>query len=82
MNKIKKTIYVFGRKILRFFLQREMYVFDQDIEWDYIKNYFIESQIGKNVKIYKPSFINKSEIGDYTYISTNANMSLTRIGKF
>ena len=71
-----------GRKLLSFFLQREMYILNQDIDWDLIKNNIIESQIGKNVKIYKPSFINKTEIGDYTYISTNANISVTKIGKF
>lgn len=82
MNKIRIWIRNFGRKILRFFLQKEMYVFDQDIDWGHIMHNMIESQIGKNVKIYDPSFVNKSEIGDYTYISTNANISLTRIGKF
>lgn len=82
MNKGKDLIIRLGRKILRYFLQREMYVFNQDIDWDFIKNNIIDSQIGKNVKIYKPSFINKTEIGDYTYVSTNANISVTKIGKF
>lgn len=82
MNKIKKWTIFFGRKVLRFFLQREMYILNQDIDWDHIKLNIIESEIGKNVKIYKPSFINKCEIGDFTYISTNANISLTHIGKF
>ena len=82
MNKIKNWTISLGRKILRFFLQKEMYVFDQDIDWGHIMHNIIESPIGKNVKIYKPSFINKCEIGDYTYISSNANISLTRIGKY
>lgn len=82
MNKKRIWTRNFGRKILRFFLQKEMYVFDQDIDWGHIMYNIIESQIGKNAKIYKPSFINKSEIGDYTYISTNANISLTQIGKY
>ena len=82
MNSIRNMIKRWGRKLLSFFLQREMYILNQDIDWDLIKNNIIESQIGKNVKIYKPSFINKTEIGDYTYISTNANISVTKIGKF
>lgn len=82
MNKIKTKIIKFGRRILRFFLQREMYVFDQDVDWGHIMQNLIETKVGKNVKIYKPSFINKSEIGDYTYISTNSNISLTHIGKY
>ena len=82
MNSIRSIIKRWGRKFLSYFLQREMYILNQDIDWDLIKNNIIESQIGKNVKIYKPSFINKTEIGDYTYISTNANISVTKIGKF
>lgn len=82
MNSIRNMTKRWGRKLLSFFLQREMYILNQDIDWDLIKNNIIESQIGKNVKIYKPSFINKTEIGDYTYISTNANISVTKIGKF
>lgn len=82
MNKGKNTIIRLGRKILSYFLQKEMFVFSLDIDWDLIKNNIIDSQIGKCVKIYKPSFINKTEIGDYTYVSTNANISVTKIGKF
>ncbi len=82
MNKTKEWIIILGRKILSFFLQREMYILNQNIDWDYIRLNLIETKVGKNVKIYKPCFINKSEIGDYTYISTNANISLTKIGKF
>lgn len=82
MNSIRSIIKRWGRKLLSYFLQREMYILNQDIDWDLIKNNIIESQFGKNVKIYKPSFINKTEIGDYTYISTNANISVTKIGKF
>ena len=82
MNKIKKWTLFLGRKVLRFFLQREMYILNQDLDWDYINLNIIESKVGKSVKIYKPSFINKTEIGDYTYISTNANISLTHIGKY
>lgn len=82
MNKGKDLIIRLGRKILSYFLQKEIYVFNQDIEWDFIKNNIIDSKIGKNVKIYKPSYINKTEIEDYTYVSTNANISVTKIGKF
>ncbi len=82
MNRIKSGIRLFGRKILQFFLQKEMFVFNQDLDWEHIMINVIESKIGENTKIYTPSFINKSEIGNYTYISTNANISLTRIGKY
>ena len=82
MNRVKSWIYNLGRKILRFFLQKEMYVFDQDIDWEYILLELKDTKVGKNVKIYRPSHIKNCEIGDYTYISTNANISITHIGRF
>ena len=82
MTKIKKWIITLGRKILRIFLQKEFYVFDQDIEWDSIRHILIDNKIGHNVKIYRPSRIYYSEIGDYTYISRNATISRVHIGKF
>ena len=82
MSKLKNWIIKLGRKILRFFLQKEMYVFDQDIDWEHILFELKDTKVGKNVKIYRPSHIKNCEIGDYTYISTNANISITHIGKF
>ena len=82
MNKIRIWTRNFGRKILRFFLQKEMYVFDQDIDWDYIILEIKDTKMGDNVKIYRPSNIYYSEIGDYTYISRNASISRVHIGKF
>lgn len=71
-----------GRKILRFFLQKEMYVFDQNIDWEHIMLELRNTKIGENTKIFRPSHIKDSEIGDYSYISTNASISMTRIGKY
>lgn len=82
MNRLRDWFRFQGRKILRFFLQKEMYVFDQEIDWEHIMLEVKGTHIGKNVKIYRPSHISNSEIGDYTYISTNANISITHIGKF
>ena len=75
-------IRVLGRKILRYFLQKEMYVFDQNIDWEHIMFEVKNSKLGENVKIYRPSHISWSKIGDYTYISPNASISLTNIGKY
>ena len=82
MNKLRIWTRNFGRKILRFFLQREMYVFDQEMDWEHILLELKDTKVGENVKIYRPAHINNSEISDNTYISTNANISLTRIGKY
>lgn len=82
MNKIKRWIIKLGRRALRPFLQKEMYVFDQEVDWEHIMLDTKETHIGKDVKIYRPSHINNSEIGDYTYISTNAYISMTHIGNY
>lgn len=82
MNKIKMWIREIGRKILRIFLQKEMYVFDQEIDWEHIMHELKDTQIGRCAKIYRPSHIKNSKIGDYTYISTNANISMAHIGKY
>lgn len=82
MNKIKKWIIILGRKILRFFLQKEMYVFDQEMDWEHIMYELRDNRISKNVTICRPAHIKDSEIGDYTIISINAYISMTRVGKY
>jgi acetyltransferase-like isoleucine patch superfamily enzyme len=82
MDKLKKWTIKQGRKLLRFFLQKEMYVFDQEIDWEHIMLEMKDTKVGSNVRIYHPSHINDCEIGDYTYISKNANISMTHIGNF
>lgn len=82
MNRIKLWTINLGRKFLQIFLQKEMYVFDQNIDWEHIMLELKDTKVGKCVKLYRPSHIIASEIGDYTYISTNAYISLSRIGKF
>lgn len=82
MNRVKSWIYNLGRKILRFFLQKEMYVFDQDMDWEHIMLELKDNKIGKKVKIYQPAHIKNSHLDDFTYISTNAYISETHIGKY
>ena len=47
-----------------------------------LDNYNHNVIVGTCVKIYSPSYISETEIGDYTYISQNAHISMTKIGKF
>ena len=82
MIKIKKSTIAFGRKILRFFLQKEMYDFDQVVDWEHIMYEVKDTKVGKNVQIHRPSHINNCGIGDYSYISANAIISLANIGKY
>lgn len=82
MNKIRKWIITLGRKILRIFLQKEMYVFDQEMDWEHIMYELRDNKLGKNVTICRPAHIKDSEIGDYTIISINAYISMTRVGKY
>lgn len=48
----------------------------------FVQNNHRELSKGKNVKIFTPSWIYDTIIGDYTYIATNAHISQTNIGKF
>ena len=49
-------------------------IFISSNQWD--------NTIGKNVRFYPPFRIHDSQIGDYTYISMNAFISNTLVGKF
>lgn len=82
MNKVKEWIKKQGRIILRFFLQKEMYVFNQEMDWEHIMVELRDNKISKNVKICRPAHIKDSEIGDYTIIAMNAYISMTRVGKY
>ena len=73
------------RKIIRKLVRNsvpELSVLRQDLEWAYLGNYQIDVVVGKCVKVYSPSHIFKTEIGDYTYIAQNAYISMTTIGRF
>ena len=59
-----------------------MYVFNQDMDWEHIMLELKDNKIGEKVKIYRPTHIKNSDIDDYTYVSTNAYISETRIGKY
>lgn len=55
---------------------------DSSINYDYIRSEIVDSKIGLNTKLYHPYHIGSSQIGDYSYIASNSNISLTVIGKF
>lgn len=55
---------------------------DRDYNWEKSKSIQTNSPVGRHVKIYPPYIIRNTAIGDYTYITDNANISLTKIGKF
>lgn len=59
-----------------------MYVFDQEMDWEHIMFEVKDTQLGKNVTIYRPTHIKDSVIGDYTIISINAHISMTHVGKY
>lgn len=53
-----------------------------DLSWDYIGNTYEDLDIGTHTKIYPPAHVFSSKIGDYTYVSMNARISMSTIGKF
>lgn len=40
------------------------------------------SSLGRNTKVYAPFFLHATSLGDYSYISKNANINNCEIGKF
>ena len=75
----------FIRKIIRKLVRGsvpELSVLRRDLEWGILDNYKHNVVVGTCVKIYPPTHISDTEIGDYTYISQNAYISMTKIGKF
>ena len=60
----------------------ELSVLRRDLEWGILENSKQNVVLGTCVKIYSPTHIFDTEIGDYTYVSQNAYISMTKIGKF
>lgn len=77
MNILKKLL----RNIV-FKACPELSILDRNIDWNYLNNTETKNNIGKNVRIYTPCHINDCQIGNYTYISYNAWITQTIIGKF
>jgi acetyltransferase-like isoleucine patch superfamily enzyme len=57
-------------------------IFNNNIYYEYLKNYIQNSNISIKTKIYPPFKIDSSIVGDYTYIAQNSIISNTTIGKF
>lgn len=60
----------------------EIIMVGRDLSWDQIDLICEDSTFGTHTKIYQPSHIFTSTIGDYTYVSINARISMSTIGKF
>lgn len=80
-NFVKKYISKVIRKIIRFGYP-EIKLLSQPHDWGFMDDIRDDVQLGKNVKIYSPSHIVESRIGDYSYIALNSYISMTNIGKF
>lgn len=60
----------------------ELSVLRRDLKWELLGNCQNDVILGEHVKVYPPSHIYNTEIGNYTYIAQNAYISMTRIGRF
>jgi len=77
MKRLKKL----ARHII-FKVCPELCILGKDIDWSYLSNTKNPNTLGKNTTLYTPCHINDCIIGDYTYISFNAWITQTKIGKF
>lgn len=69
------------RKLVRW-CYPEIQVLEKDLDTDFIMNKNWDNSINKTVKLYPPYRVFDSEIGRYTYVSTNSFISRTAIGSF
>ncbi len=79
---MKKIIRGLGKIVLKVFAPRLLYIENMDVDICMIGKNISESDISKYAKVVSPAQIGVSKVGDYTYISRNSMMSLTKIGKY
>jgi virginiamycin A acetyltransferase len=78
---VRKLIKKYGYKLIKFIVP-EIKILSRNLNWDYIDYSCYENTIGTTVNIASPAHINHTCIGDYSYISVNAWISHTDIGRF
>jgi acetyltransferase-like isoleucine patch superfamily enzyme len=90
MKKINHIIKKWCRKLLTTLVPETNILFkpeisvlsDSSINYDFIRSEIVDSQVGLYTKLSHPYRIGSSQIGDYSYIASNSNISLATIGKF
>jgi virginiamycin A acetyltransferase len=82
MKSLKELVRKCGQKTLKKFYPQLKYLDDINLNWGLLKSSISETKIEESVKLYKPYHLHKSYIGSFSYISQNANISMTSIGKF
>lgn len=77
MKRLKKLL-----RHIAFKVCPELCILSKNIDWSYLSNTDSPNSIGTHTKLYTPCHINDCVIDDYTYISFNAWVTKTKIGKF
>lgn len=70
------------QKILGIFLGEPIFRKDRTVGYSLVKSEKANCCFGKNSKVYAPFFLHNVQLGDYSYIAKNCNISNTTIGKF
>jgi acetyltransferase-like isoleucine patch superfamily enzyme len=76
-SKIRKSFF----NTIKLFLP-EIKLLRNDLDWNFLSNSRITSNISSKSKIYTPHHFKDVSINDYTYISTNSWISNCSIGKY
>jgi len=82
MNIIKKKILLFLRIILSKIYPELKYLPKRNVSWNYISSHLTQTKLEDPVKLYEPYHLYNVEIGKYTYIAQNSNISYATIGRF
>lgn len=70
------------QKLAGIFLGEPIFRKGRTIGYSLVKSEKADCHFGGNTKIYPPYFLHNVQLGDYSYIAKNSNISNTTIGKF
>jgi virginiamycin A acetyltransferase len=79
---VKNIVRKFARLFLKAFYPRLYFIEKNEVAVGQLATNIARSNISPKAKILGPGQMGNCEVGDYTYVQSNAVVSLTKIGKF
>lgn len=70
------------QKLSGIFLSEPIFRKGRTVGYSLVKSEKANCCFGKSTKVYPPFFLHNVQLGDYSYIAKNSNISITTIGKF
>ncbi len=77
-----KRIYYYLQKLVALFLSEPIIFKNKIVGYSLVKSQLYQCNLSDKSKLSAPYYLSSVKVGDYSYISKNANISNTTIGKF